>query len=378
MDILSNSGLAVAVAVAFLVLAIVGVIAILRAGGASRAAGEEAARRSAEMETQIGALLRVQSELTGRLQTMSESISGRQEALTKAVTDNLAGMSHRLQQSMGEATKSTHENLKTLHERLAVIDAAKTHIADLTGQVTTLSNILANKQTRGAFGQGRMEAIISDSLPPGAYAFQFTLKSGSRPDCVVHLPNDAPPLVIDAKFPLEAYSALRAAETPEAIRAAQQQFRGDLLKHVKDIREKYLVPGETHETALMFVPSESVFAEIHESMDEVVQRAYRERIVIVSPTHLMLSVQVIQAVLRDHRLREQAHIIQDEVRAMMLDVERLDDRVRKLAGHFGMAEKDIQQILVSSEKVTKRGRGIESIGLTEREPLPLLADVAAE
>jgi DNA recombination protein RmuC len=365
-----------AVAVAFLVLAIVGVFAIVRAGGASRAAGAEAARRAQEMEAQIGALLQAQSTMTGRVQAMSELLATRQSELSKSLSERMDGMTQRLSESMGEATKSTHENLKNLHERLAVIDVAKTHIADLTGQVTTLSNILANKQTRGAFGQGRMEAIISDSLPPGAYAFQFTLKSGSRPDCVVHLPNDAPPLVIDAKFPLEAYSALRAAETPEALKAAQQQFRGDLLKHVKDIREKYLVPGETHETALMFVPSESVFAEIHESMDEVVQRAYRERIVIVSPTHLMLSVQVIQAVLRDHRLREQAHIIQDEVRCMMLDVERLDDRVRKLAGHFGMVEKDLQQILVSSDKVTKRGRGIESIGLAEpvrEEPVRIAA-----
>ena len=189
--------------------------------------------------------------------------------------------------------------------------------------MTTLSNILANKQTRGAFGQGRMEAIVSDSLPPGAFAFQFTLKSGSRPDCVIHLPNDAPPLVIDAKFPLEAYNALKAAETPEALKAAQQQFRGDLVKHVKDIREKYLVPGETHDTAFMFVPSESVFAEIHERFDDVVQRAYRARVVIVSPSLLLLSIQVIQAVLRDHRLREQAHVIQDEVR---------DDDARRRAG----------------------------------------------
>lgn len=377
MDFLSNSGLVIAVAVAGIVLAIIGVTAIARTGRANRAAGEEAARRSAEMEAQIGALLQAQSTMTGRVQAMSELLATRQAELSTSLSERMDGMTQRLSQSMGEATKSTHENLKSLHERLAVIDAAKTQIADLTGQVTTLSGILANKQTRGAFGQGRMEAIISDSLPPGAFAFQFTMKSGHRPDCVIHLPNEAPPLVIDAKFPLEAYSAVKAAETPEALKAAQQQFRGDLLKHVKDIREKYLVPGETHDTAFMFVPSESVFAEIHEGFDEVVQRAYRERIVIVSPSLLLLSIQVIQTVLRDHRLREQAHVIQDEVRKMMLDVERLDERVRKLASHFGMVEKDLEQILISSDKVTKRGRGIESIGIEERDA-PLLPEIAAE
>jgi DNA recombination protein RmuC len=233
--------------------------------------------------------------------------------------------------------------------------------------VTALSNILANKQSRGAFGQGRMEAIVGDNLPPGSFTFQYTLKSNVRPDCVIHLPNGAPPLVIDAKFPLEAYNALKAAKTPEALKAAQAQFRNDISKHVRDIAEKYLVPGETHDTAFMFVPSESVFAEIHENFDDVVQRAYRARIVIVSPSLLLLSIQVIQAVLRDHRLREQAHVIQDEVAKMMQDVERLDDRVRKLAAHFSATQKDIDQILISTDKVTARGRGIETIGLDREE-----------
>jgi DNA recombination protein RmuC len=277
-------------------------------------------------------------------------------------------MSHRLNQSVGESTKNTHESLRGLHERLAVLDAAQQNISDLTGQVTTLSNILGNKQSRGLFGQGRMEAIVADHLPPGAFEFQFTLKCGHRPDCVVHMPNGAPPLVIDAKFPLEGYNSVKAAQTPEALKAAQAQFRGDLIKHVKDIRDRYLIAGETHDTAFMFVPSESVFAEIHERFDDVVQRAYRARVVIVSPSLLLLSIQVIQAVLRDVRLREQAHVIQAEVIKLMEDVERLDDRVRKLASHFGMAQKDIDQILISADKVTRRSRAIEAIGLSDAEP----------
>ena len=348
-------------------LAIALAVALVRLSSANRAAETAAAAQSVELESQFGALMKQQQEMAGRMQAMSELLGNRQAELSKSLSERLDGMTHRLNQSMGEATKSTHENLKNLHERLAVLDSAQANISTLTGQVTTLSNILANKQTRGAFGQGRMEAIVADNLPTGSYAFQYTLKSGGRPDCVIYLPNEAPPLVVDAKFPLEAYNALTAAASPEALKAAQTQFRNDVAKHIRDIAEKYLVPGETHDTAFMFVPSESVFGEIHENFDDLIQRAYRSRVVIVSPSLLLLSIQVIQQVLRDHRLREQAHVIQDEVRMMMLDVERLDERVRKLASHFGMVEKDIEQILISSEKVTKRGTSIGSIGLAPVE-----------
>jgi DNA recombination protein RmuC len=366
-----SSGMILAI-VAIAVLAVIIVLVVLRRAGGQ--AAHEAATRAAEIETRIGTLLQAQSEMTGRMQMMADLIGGRQAELNQSLSERLDGMTTRLNQSMGESAKNTHESLKTLHERLAVIDTAQKNLTDLTGQVTTLSNILANKQTRGAFGQGRMEAIVTDNLPPGSFAFQFTLKSGARPDCIILLPNDAPPLVIDAKFPLEAYTAVRNAQTPDVLKSAQQQFRSDLLKHVKDIREKYLIPGETHDTAFMFVPSESVFCEIFENFDEVVQRAYRDRVVIVSPSLLLLSIQVIQAVLRDHRLREQAHVIQDEVRLMMLDVERLDDRVRNLARHFAMVEKDVDQILTSADKVTKRGRDIALIGIEppKTEPLPSL------
>jgi DNA recombination protein RmuC len=356
-----------AAVIGLVLLAVVVGILLWGASRGGRRAEREAAAQAAELQSQVGSLVAAQSEMAGRIQQMSESLGGRQAELSQSLSERLDGLSHRLNQSMGDQAKSTHDNLKRLHERLAVIDSAQQNITDLTGQVTALSNILANKQSRGAFGQGRMEAIVSDNLPPGSFAFQYTMKTGARPDCVIHLPNGAPPLVIDAKFPLEAYNALKAAGSPEQLRAAQTQFRNDIAKHVKDIAEKYLVPGETHDTAFMFVPSESVFAEIHENFDDVVQRAYRARIVIVSPSLLLLSIQVIQAVLRDHRLREQAHVIQDEVAKMMLDVERLDERVRKLAAHFGTVQKDIDQILISTEKVTSRGRGIEKIGLEERD-----------
>jgi DNA recombination protein RmuC len=283
-------------------------------------------------------------------------MGSRQADMSKAVSERLDGMTHRLNQSVGEATKNTHESLKSLHERLAVLDAAQQNISDLTGQVTTLSNILGNKQSRGLFGQGRMEAIVSDHLPPGAFAFQFTLQCGHRPDCVVHLPNGAPPLVIDAKFPLEGYNAVKGADSPEALKAAQAQFKSDVIKHIKDIKDRYLVPGETHDTAFMFVPSESVFAEIHERFDDVVQRAYRARVVIVSPSLLLLSIQVIQAVLRDARMRDQAHIIQDEVLKLIEDVRRLDARADRLATHFRATQKDVDEILISTRRSRSGGQ----------------------
>ena len=348
-----------------LVMLVLAAIVLLRSARARRRAETAAAFRAAELESHVGALLQAQAEMTGRMQTMTEIFGERQAELNKAVSDRLDGMGHRLHQSVGEATKHTQDNLKKLHERLAVLDAAQQNITDLAGQVTTLSNILGNKQSRGAFGQGRMEAIVADGLPNGAYSFQATLKSGNRPDCLIFMPNDAPPLVIDAKFPLEGFNAVTAAASPEALKGAQAQFRSDVGKHVKDIKERYLIPGETQDTAFMFVPSETIFSEIHEHFDDIVQRAYKARVVIVSPSLLMLSIQVIQAILRDQRLREQAGVIQSEVLHLMEDIGRLDERVRKLQTHFSQTQKDVDLILTSTDKVTKRSRRIEALGFGE-------------
>jgi len=238
-------------------------------------------------------------------------------------------------------------------------------VITVTGQVVELQAILANKQTRGAFGEARMQAIVEDGLPQGAYAFQPTLSNGSRPDAIIHMPNDTPPLVVDAKFPLESYHAIRDAETPERAKIAAQAFRRDVENHIKAIASKYFIKGETQDTAFMFVPSESIFAEIHEKHETLVQKAHRARVVIISPSLLMLSIQVIQSVLKDHRMREQAHLIQGEVARLMEDVGRLDDRVRKLATHFGQAQKDVDDILTSSGKVTKRGTKIIDLEFDE-------------
>jgi len=324
------------------------------------------ARRSARIrqqasdvaEARLSELLRAQNEMQGRVAAMAEVFGARQAETNQSINQRLDGLTQRLGQSISEQTRATHENLRRLQERLAVIDIAQTNIQSLAKDVVSLQAILSNKQTRGAFGQARMEAIVADGLPIGAYEFQPQLASGVRPDCVIRMPNGQPPLVIDAKFPLEAWNAMGAAKSAEASKTAAQQFRRDMEVHVRDIAEKYLLPGETQDTAFLFVPSESIFAAIHENFEAIVQKAHRSRIVIVSPSLLLLSIQVLQALLKDQRMREQAHVIQGEVVRLMEDLGRLDDRVRKLHGHFTSAQKDVDQILTSTEKLARRGARI--------------------
>ncbi|HEV7433735.1 MAG TPA: DNA recombination protein RmuC [Pseudorhizobium sp.] len=351
------------------------IVTVLYAVSSSRKKAAELARQAAQSEARMAELMRSQAEMQGRLATMADTLSQRQSELNQAVNQRLDGMSHRLGNTITEQTKSTHENLRLLQERLAVIDAAQNNIQTLAKDVVGLQAILANKQTRGAFGQGRMEAIIADGLPMGAYEFQGQLSNGKRPDCLIRMPNGAPPLVIDAKFPLEAWNAFRDAAAPDARKAASTQFRRDLDVHIRDISEKYLINGETQEMAFLFVPSESIFAEIHEHFEAVVQKAQRCRVVIVSPSLLMLSIQVIQAVLKDQRMREQAHLIQGEVALLMEDLGRLDERTRKLQGHFLAAQRDVEQILTSFDKLNRRGAKISALelehaGSRSREPEP--------
>jgi DNA recombination protein RmuC len=334
------------------------------AWSASRRSAEnarlEAERRAGEAELRMAEILKAQTEMQGRIAAMTDVFGTRQHELNQAINQRIDGMTHRIGQTMTEQTRQTHENLRRLQERLAVIDTAQNNIQALAKDVVGLQAILSNKQTRGAFGQSRMETIVADGLPMGAYEFQATLTNGSRPDCLIRMPNGQPSLVVDAKFPLEAWNAIRDAG-PEGTKLAGQQFRRDIEVHIRDISEKYLIRGETQDTAFMFVPSESIFAEIHENFESIVQRAHKARIVIVSPSLLMLSIQVIQAVLKDQRMREQAHLIQGEVIRLMEDLTRLDDRVQKLQGHFSAAQKDVEQIVMSSSKLSRRGERIEAM-----------------
>nr|WP_244422736.1 DNA recombination protein RmuC [Liberibacter crescens] len=319
-----------------------------------------------DSETRILELIaQFQAEMQGRLSTIIEVFGKRDSEFTQTFSQHLEGLSQRVGSTLVEQTKTTNENLRRLQERLAIIDVAQNNIQNLAKDIVSLQTILSNKQTRGAFGQSRMENIIIDALPIGTYTFQPTLSNGSRPDCTVKMPNNAPTLVIDAKFPLEAWNAMR--ETGENI--SKTKFRRDIETHIRDISKKYLIPGETQDIAFMFVPSESIFAEIHENFEKLIQTAYRARVIIVSPSILMLSIQVIQILLRDYRMREQASLIQIEVTNLIEDILLMDKQTHKLQEHFVHLQKDISLILTSSEKLIKRASKIESIELsTDNQP----------
>jgi DNA recombination protein RmuC len=297
---------------------------------------------------------------------MGKALSGRQAEMARAFSERLDTVTHRVGQSMEQTTRNTMDSLRVLHERLGIIDSAHQNLTELTTQVTTLRDVLANKQSRGAFGQARMEAIVQDGMPKDSFAFQYTLSNGKRPDCVIFLP-DQRPLCIDAKFPLEAITALHDARTDDERKFASQRLRADVMKHVADIAGKYLIPGETQDNALMFVPSESVYAEIYDAFDDVIQKAYRARVVLVSPSLLMLAIQVMQQLLKDARMRDAADKIRVEVMNMMGDVERLRDRVSKLGSHFDQVSEDVRQVLISAGKIGKRAVRIEELDFSKDE-----------
>jgi DNA recombination protein RmuC len=305
-------------------------------------------------------LTRAQADAAARLEAMIGLLAKGQSHLAHTVNERLDSVSHRLGDSLERTKQSTTENLQKLAERLAVIDRAQKNITDLATQVTSLQGVLANKQSRGAFGQWRMETIIQDGLPKGAYAFQPTLGNRTRPDCCIFLP-DQRPLVIDAKFPLEGITAYREAKSDDERKAAAQRLRADVGRHVADIAQKYLIPGETQEMAFMFVPSESIYAELHDGFDDLVQKAYRARVVVVSPSILMLAIQVVQQIQRDARMREAADQIRDQVARLVKDVGLLGERVRKLQTHFNQSNEDIRQAIISIDKIEAHGERIQQV-----------------
>jgi len=324
-------------------------------------------RRPAEAKAAaVTELLQAQRDGAARLEAMIKMLADRQSQVQLAVNERLDSVSHRLGDSLQKTTQHTAENLHKLHERLAVIDSAQKNIAALATEVTSLQGVLANKQSRGAFGQLRMEAIIQDGLPKGAYEFQRTLSNRTRPDCCVFLP-DKRPMAIDAKFPLEAVTAHREAKSEDERKAAAARLRADVSKHIADIAEKYLIPGETYEVALMFVPSESVYAELYDGFDDLFQRAYRARVVIVSPSLLTLAIQMVQQIQKDARMREAADQIRDEVARLVKDVGLLGERVRKLQSHFNQASEDIRQAIVSIGKIEAHGERIQEVELQADE-----------
>ncbi|CAN7324372.1 DNA recombination protein RmuC [Bosea sp. LjRoot90] len=327
-----------------------------------------AAERAREMDDKVAEMNRLQAELTGRMQSMAEILSTRQGDLARIMADRMDGLRQQVGAGLEQNVRQTSESLGKLQERLAVIDSAQKNLTELTGEVVTLKDVLSNKQARGAYGQGRMEAIIRDGLPAAFFSFQPTLSSGKRPDCLVTLPGDGRGLVIDAKFPLESFTMLREARGDEAKKQASARVRGDVGQHVKDIAERYFLPGETQDMALLFVPSESIYADLHEHFDDVIQKAHRARVMIVSPSLLALAIQLMQSLVRDARMREEAQVIQSEVGKLLDDVRRLGDRVDKLDNHFRQAQDDVSQIKTSAGKVTGRAERIGALEFDDARP----------
>lgn len=369
-------------------------VAVRRAGRAGRTA-EIMAREMAGLGQTVRVLGQGQEQLAGGLRTVADAQANAQAQVVHTVEQRLgevqrqmqerlhestmrsaralAEMQERMNESLSGATVKTTESLTRLQERLETIDKAQSNIEKLSSDVLSLQDILSNKQTRGAFGEIQLQEIVSKALPADAYGWQVTLGNGKRADCLIHLPNPPGPIVIDAKFPLEAYEALRAAETKPAQAEAARAFRTAVRHHIKAISSKYVIEGETADGAIMFLPSEAVYAELHANFADVVREGFAARVWIVSPTTCMATLNTMRAILKDARMREQAGAIRTELGHLHKDVTRLQDRVGNLDRHFSQASRDIEEIKISAQKAGNRAHRLESFEFDEiaEEPGPV-------
>ena len=357
--------IAAAIAVAVLVLVLVLLILALRASRRSAAAMEPVSNALNQLSQTVTLLGSAQHQLAGNLQAVTEA-----QAVTQAqVVQTMERRLEEVQKAMGESLHGTAtrtaRSLGELQMRLETIDRAQTKIEKLSGDVLSLQDILSNKQTRGAFGEIQLKDIVSKAMPPDAFAFQHTLSNGARADCIIHLPNPPGSIAIDSKFPLEAYEAMRNAQTEQELKAAVQFMRSSIRKHIKDISEKYIIEGETAEGALMFLPSEAVYAELHATFPEIVREGFDARVWIVSPTTCMATLNTMRAILKDARMREQASAIRRELSLLYKDVDRLGDRVGNLDRHFSQAAKDVDDIKISASKASGRAKRLESFDFDE-------------
>ncbi len=367
-------GAVAAVLLIFLVL-------ILRSARQSSTLAEPLLREFGWLNQRVQQLGDGQERLAGGLHHVSETQAVSQTAMLQVMEQRLAEVQRAMGESLHGSSTRTARSLGELQQRLETIDKAQANIEKLSGNVLSLQDILSNKQTRGAFGEIQLHDIVQKALPKDAYTMQATLSNGKRADCLIHLPNPPGPIVIDAKFPLEAYEAIRRADTPRAALEAAQQMRTAVRHHIRAIAERYIVEGETADGALMFLPSEAVYAELHANFPEVVREGFAVKVWIVSPTTCMATLNTMRAVLKDARMREQAGAIRKELALLYADVDRLGTRVESLDRHFGQAAKDIEDIKVSSEKAGKRARRLDNFDFEElapNDPAHLIGNQAAE
>jgi len=373
-------------------LIVILLIAALRAAGRSARAAEPLAQQLGYLGQHVQGLAQGQEGLRASIQTVSDTATNSQAQLAQTVEARLAHvqqqmqdrladnamrsqrgmteMQERMKETLHGSSKQTTTSLTQLQERLAAIDKAQDNITKLSGDVLSLQDILSNKQTRGAFGEIQLRDIVSKALPSDSYALQHTLSNGKRADCLIDLPNPPGPIVIDSKFPLEAYEALRAADTDHALKAAVAQMKVAVKKHIADISDKYIIEGETADGALMFLPSEAVYAELHANFPDVVRAGFDARVWIVSPTTCMATLNTMRAILKDARMREQAGAIRKELSLLVQDVDRLGNRVGNLDRHFSQASKDIEEIKISADKAGKRANRLDNFDFEEIEEAP--------
>jgi DNA recombination protein RmuC len=346
-------------------LLLVLIVMVMRSAGRSSQATAPVLQQMAQLGDVVRGLSDGQQRLAGGMQTVSDTQAAAQQKMIQVMEARLADVQRGMTESLHGSSIKTARSLTELQERLATIDKAQSNIEKLSGDVLSLQDILSNKQTRGAFGEIQLNDIVSKALPPDAYTFQATLSNGKRADCLIHLPNPPGPIVIDSKFPLEAYEALRGAQNPMQVKEATRLMRAAVRIHIKAISEKYVIEGETADGALLFLPSEAVYAELHANFPDVVREGFDARVWIVSPTTCMATLNTMRAILKDSRMREQAGAIRKELGLLYKDVERLGDRVGNLDRHFGQAAKDIEDIKISATKAGNRARKLDTFDFAD-------------
>ncbi|MEM1236262.1 MAG: DNA recombination protein RmuC [Pseudomonadota bacterium] len=347
------------------VILLILLIATLRAARKSAEVALPLSQQLGVLGQRVEALANGQQQLSGGLTHVSDAQAASQAQMLALMEKRLQNVTEQMNLNLATSAKNTAQSLGQLQERLTAIDKAQDNITKLSGDVLSLQDILSNKQTRGAFGEIQLNDIVSKALPADSYSLQATLSNGRRADCLIHLPNPPGPIVVDAKFPLEGYERLRAAETEADAQAAARQFRTDVKAHIKAISEKYVIEGETADGALMFLPSEAIYAELHANFPELVREGFSARVWIVSPTTCMATLNTMRAILKDARMREQAGKIRKELALLHGDVERLGTRVGNLDRHFGQAQKDIEEIKISATKAGNRARRLDAFDFDE-------------
>ncbi|MEW8071500.1 MAG: DNA recombination protein RmuC [Candidatus Thiodiazotropha sp.] len=319
-------------------------------------------------ETLQSGMGEVRKQVAEALIQYADNLGKKVQGLTETTDNRLKEISGQVEKRLNEGFEKTTETFNQVLTHLTRIDEAQKKITELSTNVVSLQEVLADKRSRGAFGEVQLSALVRNVMPESGFVLQHTLSNGRRADCVLFLPEPTGNVVIDAKFPLESYQRMLDDQLAESERAqAQRQFRSDIKKHMDDIASRYILPGETSDGAVMFIPAEAVFAEIHAHFPDLVEEAFRKRVWLVSPTTMMAILTTARAVLKDAATREQVHIIQEHLRALSKDFGRFQTRMDNLARHIGQAHQDVSDVNISARKITNRFEKIEKVELEEEQ-----------